>query len=200
MLALAVGGGLLMRANTGSQASEAGDQAPKAVGTSRASETAKDGDTAIAPEFLQTAAAVSGANPRSSEERRQLLETVGTLTAAHCHQTYLNIGFIADGKAKGTYSDDAAYRLLDLIVSLLDSVDRRLTVLAKIDLGTEDRASLQQMRDLSDLLYRQANQLETFWHSGKDEDGARYEEVRKASWAAIRKFTGIDRESGAVEK
>ena len=78
-------------------------------------------------------------------------------------------------------------------------VDRKLTVLATMDLGTEDRASLQQMRDVSKLLYRQANQLETFWHSGKDEDAAKYEEIRKDSWTAIRRFTGVDRESGGAK-
>src|SRR5207237_7148700 len=43
-------------------------------------------------------------NANTAQERRQLLEAVGALTAANCYQTYLNIGLIADGKAKGAYT------------------------------------------------------------------------------------------------
>jgi hypothetical protein len=186
LLVLGVGGGLVMRGYTGSQASESGET--KAADASTANPTG-------ATEILPTTAAVTGLNPQSGDERRQLLETIGTLTAAHCYQTYLNIGFLADGKVKGTYTDNEAYRFLDLVFSLLDSVNGKLAVLEKIELGTEDRASLQQMRDLSNLLSRQANQLETFWHSGKKEDAAKYEEIRQNSWAAIRRITGgADRE------
>src|SRR5689334_96592 len=124
LLVLAVGGGLAMRGNTGSQASEAGT-----ADLSTVNQTARAGDAATVAEILPTTAAVSGPNLPSGEERRQLLETIGTLTAAHCYQTYLNIGFVADGKARGSYTDDEAYRFLDLIVSLLDSVDRKLAVL-----------------------------------------------------------------------
>jgi len=49
------------------------------------------------------------------------------------------------------------------------------------------------MRDLSDLLHRQGKRLEIFWDSGKDEDATKYESVRKDSWAAISRLTGIGR-------
>ena len=129
----------------------------------------------------------------NAREHRQLLETVGVLTAAQCNQSYLNIGLLADGRAKGIYTDNEASRLLDSVLSVLDSIDRRLGVLGKIDLGKEDHDSLEQMRDLSDLLRRQGKQLETFWDSGKDEDAAKYDDDRKDSWAAISRLTGMGR-------
>jgi hypothetical protein len=183
LFVLAVGGGLLMRSNTGSKASETAEPAPNTAGTLKGSDTAKDNDPTGAGEAI----------PRPGDERRQLLETVGVLTAAHCYQGYLNIGLIADGKAKGTYTADEAYKFLDLILSLLDSVDQKLAVLGKMDLAKVDRASLEEMRNLSDLLHRQAKQLERFWDSGKDEDAAKYEDIRTDSWAAIKKITGIGR-------
>ena len=131
--------------------------------------------------------------PNSAQERRQLLETVGTLTAAHCYQTYLNIGFIADGKAKGAYTNQDANKLLDSLLSLLNSVDRNLGTISKIDLDKQDRESLEQMRDLSALLRQQGKELQTYWDSGKEEDAARYDNTRKDSWAAIAKLTGIGR-------
>src|SRR4051794_11911775 len=42
----------------------------------------------------------------------QLLETVDLLASVQLYQTYLNIGFLADGRAEGTYEDDDAKRIL----------------------------------------------------------------------------------------
>jgi hypothetical protein len=131
--------------------------------------------------------------PKTAQERRQLLETVGALTTAHCYQTYLNIGLIADGKAKGSYTEKDAAKVLDSVLSTLNSVDRKLAALSKIDLDKQDRESLEQIRDLADLLRQQGKELEAFWDSGKDQDAARYENARKDSWAAIGKLTGIGR-------
>ena len=131
--------------------------------------------------------------PKSAQERRQLLETVGALTAAHCYQTYLNIGFIADGKAKGAYIDRDANKVLDSVLSLLNSVEHNLAALGKMDLDKQDRESLEQMRDLSALLRVQGKELQAYWDSGKEEDAAKYDNTRKDSWAAIAKLTGIGR-------
>jgi hypothetical protein len=169
-------------------------------GSAKSSETPKPNDAA--PEVAEAgdsaktnpaAPAKTEENPKSAQERRQLLETVGTLTAAHCYQTYLNIGFIADGKAKGAYIDRDANKVLDSVLSLLSSVDRNLGALGKIDLDKQDRESLEQMRDLSALLRQQGKELQAYWDSGKDEDAAKYDNTRKDSWAAIAKLTGIGR-------
>jgi hypothetical protein len=138
-------------------------------------------------------APAKGEAAKDAPERRQLLESLGALTAAHGYQTYLNIGFIADGKAKGTYTEKDAYKLLDSVLALVSSVDRKLAALDKIDLDREDRASLEQMRQLSSLLRKQAKDLQTFWDTGKDEDAAQYESVRKDSWTALSKLMGISR-------
>jgi hypothetical protein len=124
------------------------------------------------------------------EDRRVLLETVGTLTAAHAFQTYLNIGLIADGKAKGTYSDRDARKILDSVLRLQDSVDGKLAAVNKVELAKDDRASLEDMRTVSDLLRKQAKELEAYWESGKEADEQRYEEVRKDSWAALNRLMG----------
>ena len=55
-LVLVVGGGLLMRGNTGSQASAAGKQDPPATGSSKGSDAAKAADRAI-PRLLGDAIA-----------------------------------------------------------------------------------------------------------------------------------------------
>ena len=119
------------------------------------------------------------------------METIGALTASHCYQTYLNIGLIADGKSKGNYSDKDAYKVLDSVLSLLDTVDRKLGQLAKADLEKDDRNSLEQMRKLSALLRQQGKVLQAYWDTGREDDAAKYEDIRKDSWAVISKLLGI---------
>jgi hypothetical protein len=163
-------------------------EVPKANENSKGSEGAK-----AAEEHKPAAAPTKGEAAKDALERRQLLEILGALTAAHGYQTYLNIGFIADGKAKGIYSEKDAYKLLDSVLALVSSVDRKLAALDKIDLDKEDHASLEQMRQLSSLLRKQAKELQVFWDTGKDEDAAQYESVRKDSWTALSKLIGISR-------
>jgi hypothetical protein len=119
------------------------------------------------------------------------LQTIGTLTAAHYYQTYLNIGFIADGKGKGTYSQEDARKVLQSVLSVVDSVDRQLEVLAKRNLDKGDRESLDQMRAISAQLRQQGQDLQAYWTSGKDEDAERYETLRQKSYTAISKLMGI---------
>jgi hypothetical protein len=127
------------------------------------------------------------------KDRRVLLEVIGTLTASHCYQTYLNIGMVADGKSKGVYTEKDAYRVLESVVSLLDTVDKKMGELSKVDLEASDRDTLEQMRKLSLLLRDQGKALQTAWDTGRPEDATKYENVRKDSWAAISKLLGLDK-------
>jgi hypothetical protein len=126
-----------------------------------------------------------------AEERDRLLATVASLTEAHCFQTYLNIGLIADGKAKGTYSDKDARRVLDSVLSVLNSTDRKLEALDKIDLTKDDREKLEQLRAASALLRQQGKELQGYWDTGKEEQAAKYETLRKNAWATISTLMGI---------
>ena len=128
---------------------------------------------------------------KADAERAQLLETVGCLTAAHYFQAYLNIGFIAEGKAKGTYTDTDARKVLDSVLSLLNSTDAKLEALGKVDLDKDDRERLEQLRAASALLRQQGKELQAYWETGKDENAAKYESLRKNAWATIGKLMGI---------
>jgi hypothetical protein len=210
LLALTTAVGLLSRSNTSSAQSPM--NAPVDEPASKVADVPK---TATPPKTVEPAKPVTappaavtreaGENSRTATspkvsaeagnvaERRQLLETIGTLIAAHCYQSYFNIGLLADGRAKGTYNDKDANKLLDSILSILGTVEQKLTALDKLALDKDDRASLAQMRELSGLLRRQANDLQALWDSGREEDAARYESTRKDAWAAISKLLGVGR-------
>jgi len=126
-----------------------------------------------------------------AEERGQFLETIGTLTSAHYFQTYLNIGFIADGKAKGTYTDKDARKVLDSVLSVLTSADRRLEALDKVELGKDDREKLEQLRAVSALLRQQGKELNNYWDTGKEDQAAKYETLRKNAWVTISSLMGF---------
>jgi hypothetical protein len=144
-------------------------------------------------------AAASADNPRPAEKAGSAtaapdpmsLQTIGALSAAHYFQTYLNIGFIADGRGKATYTDEDSRKVLRCVLSLVDSVDRQLETFGKRALDKDDRDSLNQMRAISALLRRQGRELQAYWDSGKDQDSARYENLRKTSYAAINKLMAI---------
>lgn len=178
ILLVVVGTALLARRGTVSAANEEG---PRGVVSSAASAAQHPADVPPAP-----AAGTASAAPDPTS-----LRTIGTLTAAHFFQTYLNIGLIADGKAKGTYANDDARKMLRSVLSLVDSVDRQLENLGQRTLDQEDCASLQQMRGISALLRQQGAELQTSWDSGHSEDAARYESLRQDSYAAISKLMAI---------
>jgi hypothetical protein len=173
---------------------------PKPVSLPKTVEPAKpaaDPQPAKAQQSAEPSKAVAtpkaSAEAGNAAERRQLLETVGTLIAAHCWQTYFNIGLLADGRAKGVYNDKDATKVLDSILSIIGTVDQKLTTLDKLALEKQDLTSLAQMRELSVFLRRQANDLQSLWDNGREEDAARYESSRKDAWAGISKLLGVGR-------
>ena len=206
LLVLTTAIGLLSRGNTSSAQSPVDEPAkpmpegpkeyipPKTVGPAKAGPASPP---AAAPQAEESSKAATtpkvSAEGGTATERRQLLETIGALIAAHCYQTYFNIGLLADGRAKGIYNDRDANKVLDSVLSILATVDQKLTALDKLALEKEDRASLAQMRELSVLLRRQANDLQAVWDTGREDDAARYESSRKDAWAAISKLLGVGR-------
>jgi hypothetical protein len=143
------------------------------------------------PAKVADATAADGGKTPAPTLDQSLLQTIGTLSAAHYFQTYLNIGFIADGKTQGTYTHQEARKVLLQVLSLLGSVDRQLEALGKRSLDKEDRDSLQQMRTISALLRQQGQELQTYWDSGREQNAARYETLRNNAYAAISKLMGI---------
>jgi hypothetical protein len=127
--------------------------------------------------------------------RQALLEVVGALAGSQLYQTYLNIGFIADGRAEGTYDDTDAGQLLGSVLELLDVLDKQLEKVSKLDLDDEDRASTAQVRKLSGLLRQQGKDLRAFWDSDDKKRGDKYEKTRQEAWAGISKLLGIEEKS-----
>ena len=134
-------------------------------------------------------AARAGDKQDEASRDRVLLETIGTLGAAHLHETYLNIGFVADGKAEGTYEAKDAKEILRTVLALRETVDKQLERVGKLQLDAADRKSLNKLRALSSLLAEQGKELQAFWDTGKKERGTKYEKIRQQAWEEIQNLT-----------
>ena len=125
------------------------------------------------------------------DKNQQLLQTVGVFATANLYHTYLNIGFIADGKAEGLYDEKDMVQILGTSIALLDILDKQFEMIGKLDLTKEDLVSLDNLRKLAGLLRQQSDELQAFWKTGDKERGAKYEKIRKEAWTGISKLMGL---------
>jgi hypothetical protein len=129
----------------------------------------------------------------ASEERQQLLETVGTLAGFQLYQSYLNIGLIADGKAEGVYSDEDVSTILNSVLELLETLDKRLEANSKLALSDSDQSAIKKLRLLSALLRQEGDELKAFWRTGDKAHSDKYEAARKEAWEGISEVLGLNR-------
>ena len=127
-----------------------------------------------------------------SDKETLLLETLGALAGAQLYQSYLNIGFIADGRAEGTYEEKDIQQILSSVLTLMEALDKKLDQVGKLDLSKDDREGIAEIRKLSGLLRLQADELQAFWKTGDKARADKYEKTRKEAWAGISKLLGLE--------
>ncbi len=132
--------------------------------------------------------------PAKNDAVAELMKTVGMLSGLQLYQTYLNIGFIADGKAEGVYKVEDVTQLLASVTAPLTTVDKQLEKIAKLARTREDQEGFNKLRNIAGLLRTQGKALETFWTTGKESDGEKYETARKQAWKAINALLQLEKE------
>ena len=120
---------------------------------------------------------------RTANERS--LEALGSLSASHLYQSYLNIGMLADAVENESYTKAHAQEMLATVVNLMNAVDRNLQRLAEADLPADDGRDVERIRGLSVLLRVQVVALQSYWASGEPRQAARYHEARERAWRAL---------------
>ncbi|MEK6237339.1 MAG: hypothetical protein N2C14_21725 [Planctomycetales bacterium] len=135
------------------------------------------------------ATAPVGAERLAEDDDQALLETVGTLSAGHLYQTYLNIGFLANGVSEEVYEPEQAQRLLDSVLSLTETLDRQLARVDALRIAPADRRVIADLRKVSQSLRTQGKHLQDFWDADDADDADRsrqaYEKSRQESWKGI---------------
>src|SRR5262249_32377339 len=97
------------------------------------------------------------------------------------------------GRAEGVYQEKDIQQILNSVLSLMDTLDKQMDKVSKLDLNKEDRDGVAQIRKLSGMLRQQADELQAFWKTGDKERGAKYEKLRKDAWEGISKMLGLDK-------
>lgn len=137
----------------------------------------------------------------NDQQPNPVLETLGSLTAVHLYQTYLNLGFLADGVEYDAYTQADAKALLAAIVDMIDNVDQQLRRLGADGLGPEDRENLGKVRSLIGLLRAQASELRAYWDTpetdskAKKEHEANFHAARKKAWTGIQQLLNVENQS-----
>jgi hypothetical protein len=124
--------------------------------------------------------------------KAQLLEALGSLSASHLYQSYLNIGMLGDAVEKGGCSLAQANDMLATVVDLMQAVDQQLDKVASAGLSDEDAADVEQIQQLSVLLKMQVASLRVYWLTHDSQDAKRYQEAREKSWAALSDVLGLE--------
>jgi hypothetical protein len=129
----------------------------------------------------------------SKNDRAVLLQTVGLLAASQVYQAYLNVGFIADGKAAGSYAEEDVRQIVESVFKLLAATDKQLEKVAKLAMTPADREGLVRLQKLSSLVRQQGAELQAFWKTGAKQNGDRYENLRQESWRGISALLGLEK-------
>ncbi len=127
----------------------------------------------------------------SDPQREALLECVGSLSAMHLYQSYLNLGLLADAYEHETYQQAEAEQILATIVTFVQTLDEQM---AKIETGKLEPAeakTLKEVRQISKKLEKQADLLQEIWEAVDPLASKNYQDLRKETWNEIRTMLGL---------
>jgi hypothetical protein len=128
--------------------------------------------------------------PRTDQER--FLKALGSMSAAHVYQTYLNLGLLADGMESSAWTKAEAEEMLTTVGYLIEVVDRELDKLADMNLSDDEKAGIKAMQNLTMLLRRQSNALRAYWTTGEQAQITRYQQAREAAWTELSDLLNLE--------
>jgi hypothetical protein len=121
-----------------------------------------------------------------------LLETIGHFSGQTLYLSYISIGTIADGHAKGVYEKSTADELLAKTINLCKgSVDQLNKLLSSGALGGEDIAYVNGLVDTFNLLSAQAGGYRNYIRTGDANHVKVFSSKREAAWKNITELLGI---------
>jgi hypothetical protein len=120
-----------------------------------------------------------------------VVEALGSLTASHLYQTYLNIGLLADAVEGEVYEVAEAKTMLATVVNLTSAVEEQLVQLAKQDVDGDDKKLVEQARQIAALLQTQTKELKGYWDTKDKDRAAKFHKARQEAWAGIKALLNI---------
>jgi hypothetical protein len=128
----------------------------------------------------------------ASDVEEKLLLAVGALSGQNVYITYAYIGTVADGFANQVYTADQVRELMSEVKGLCSVAGEYMRTLADSKISTDDRATIEQMVGIFQLLRQEADALSSFAQSESQADLDAYEAARKDAWPRIQTALGIE--------
>jgi hypothetical protein len=119
------------------------------------------------------------------------LETVGGFGGSYIYMTYAYIGVTADAYSKDIYQAGQVQVMMDEKVGMIENLIKLLQRVQGTELAPEDKAFVESMVDILELLKVEAQSLSAFAVSRDPSDVERYEQARNEAWPRIKKLLGI---------
>ncbi|MSQ94981.1 MAG: hypothetical protein EXR98_10560 [Gemmataceae bacterium] len=141
------------------------------------------------PEASGAAPADQPASPLAKE---RYLEALGSLTAAHLYQTFLNIGLLADAVENDQMEIAEAEKTLANLTRFMTLVETQLDQVASTDLDPSDRKALDSIRKHTESLRAQAAALREYWTTGDLDDAVAFHDARTQAWSGISAMLGLE--------
>jgi hypothetical protein len=123
--------------------------------------------------------------PSEGEIPEAVLGPLGGLIGANLHQSYLNIGFLADAVEGQLYSDEEALSLLAAVSALIDTTSEQIDKLPADALPPDDRHCIEQFRAVVGPMKVQVKELRLHWETDKKAHAQRFQQARSKAQAAL---------------
>lgn len=140
---------------------------------------------------------ITAAPGLETAERERFLQVIGNLTGAQLYQSYLNIGFLADGVNAQTYQKEDTLKLLEAVNTALANMDRQMVNLAQASITAEDKKQLARIQQAIALLQTQSHELQSLCQTPdpaplKPEQLASYQKARREAWRNLAELLSLE--------
>ena len=119
-----------------------------------------------------------------------VLGSLGGLMGANLHQSYLNIGLLADAVEGQLYTPDDGRNLLAAVSALIDTTETQMKKLPGANLPPDDQKQLDRFRAVIPPLKTQVKELELYWATDSKEHADRFQQARIEAQTALEALVG----------
>lgn len=126
------------------------------------------------------------------------LYLIGAMGATQVYLTYAYVGAVGDGFVNKTYDSAKVQELMGEVTGMTDHLIKQLQRVRDSELTVEDRAALDQMIDINQLLKKQSEALAAYSRDSSQENARAFDDVRVEVWPKISALLGI--KPGEIEE
>jgi len=129
-------------------------------------------------------AAPTTSQPRAAND--PWLTAIGVLSGQNIYTTYAYIGAVADGYGNESYTAVQVQQLMKEVATMANVTREHLQRVRDTNIVDQDRAVIDEVITIIELLTKEANALSRYAKSGADADLQAYDKARTEVWPKVR--------------